>query len=460
MKANLQDLYRSLTQVDFAHLWHPFTQEKVWREEEPLIIESAQGVELMTVTGERLLDGVSSLWCNVHGHGVPEILSALQDQSRQLCHSTLLGLSHRPILELTQALITFLPKELSRVFYADSGSTAVEASLRMCLEWWQRQQSRGGEKKKKFASLVGAYHGDTLGAVGVGFQEDFHQALSSVVVRAEQIHPPHYYRFYKGLSEENAEERSLREAAELFQREGAQIAALIIEPIVQGAAGIWIHSKRYLKELSLLCKRYDIFLIVDEVATGFGKTGKMFAFEHAEITPDVVVVGKGLSGGYLPISAAIATEQIFEGFVGDPKEKKAFFYGQTFAGNPLAASAARASLQLFSDQEVITKVSERSNHFGKELAQYITPLAHVDEVRRFGLMTGIELTKIPGHRVPYDIGECAGLRIVREARKLGAFIRPLGNVMILMPALAMNERDLTRLVQITSESIQRALGEK
>jgi adenosylmethionine-8-amino-7-oxononanoate aminotransferase len=447
----------NLKSIDFRHLWHPFTQTKVWMAEEPLIVERAEGVELIDTNGRRYLDGVSSLWCNIHGHGVPELLDALREQSEKVCHSTLLGLSHRPILELTERLIRVLPSGLDRLFFADSGSTAVEAGIRMCLEWWQKQPGEQGRKKTRLLSLETSYHGDTLGAVGVGYSEAFHRSLLQNIVPALRVPSPHMFRFFEGESEEAATGKSIAALRALLSSRSGEIAAFIVEPLVQGAAGIWTYGEEYLRAAAELCAQFDVLFIADEVATGFGKTGSMFACERAGISPDVLIMGKGLSAGYLPISAAAVTEEIFRGFTGDPEEFKTFYYGQTFAGNPLAARVAAANLDLFESSCLLEHLGPRIEHFHKQLVEKIDPLPHVDEIRIQGVMTGIELTAEPGKRSPYATGSGAAQRVVREARELGAVIRPLGNVMVLMPPLAMKEAELTRLVDITAEAIRRGL---
>ncbi len=452
--------YENFRNIDLNNLWHPFTQQKVWSSfDEPLVIERGEGAYLIDVDGRRFLDGVSSLWCNVHGHSNPRIVDALKAQAENLCHSTLLGLSHVPILEATERLFRFTPGNLKRAFYADSGSTAVEAGLRMAIEWWQKQNTKSARKRKKFASIFGGYHGDTLGAVGVGYLESFHGNLESVVVQAERVPPPHWFRFYKGMREDDALDASIAALRELFDRESDSIAALIMEPIVQGAAGMWIHPIEFLRIAAELCREYGVLLIIDEVATGFGKTGKMFAVEHAGVEPDIMILGKGLSGGYLPISAALASDEIFQGFVGDPEEGKTFYYGQTFAGNPMAACAAKASLDLFLEGDILHKVEERIEHLHKEMDALLTPLRHVDEVRSFGLMVGVELTKEEDKHRSYPANELVGWKIAKRARELGLIIRPLGNIMVLMPALTMEKQDLTNLVGLTAEAIQSVLGE-
>jgi adenosylmethionine-8-amino-7-oxononanoate aminotransferase len=451
--------YNSYREIDFQHLWHPFTQQKVWFEEnQPLIVERAEGVELIDVDGNRYLDGVSSLWCNVHGHAVPELLSAIQNQANKVCHSTLLGLSHTAVLDLTSELFKILPKHFSKVFYSDSGSAAVEAALRMALEWWQKNDSHAAKKKTKLVSLAEAYHGDTLGSVGIGYSEPFHRALKSHLSESYKICPPHYLRMYQGQSAESAVTKSLAEVEQLFKSKADEIAAFFIEPIVQGAAGIWIQPAEYLGKIAELCKSYNVLLVADEVATGFGKTGRMFAVEHAAIEPDIMVLGKSLTAGYLPLSCVVTTEKIFNGFLGEPEELKTFFFGQTFSGNPLAAAVACENLKLLQSNHVLANLSERIPYFNQLLDSTINPLVNVFEVRSQGVMVGIELTRTQGKFDPFSANELAGLKVVREARARGVVIRSIGNVMILMPALVMENEDLKKLVEVTAESIDAALA--
>lgn len=450
--------YESLRSTDFRHVWHPFTQTSVWTEEDPLIVESAEGFELIDVNGKRYLDGVSSLWCNVHGHSEPRLLRALHEQADKLCHSTLLGLSHRPLLELTDALLNVLPPGLTRVFYADSGSAAVEAGLRICLEWWQKQENPRGKERKKLISLEEAYHGDTIGAVGVGYSSYFHEAIAGSIIPAFRFQSPHFYRFYQGKSIEEAEEQSLEDLKNLLAAHGREVAGFIVEPLMQGAAGMWPHSPRFLDAAVALCREHEILVIFDEVATGFGKSGKVFASQLSNVIPDILIMGKGLTAGYLPLSAAVTREDIFDAFTGAARERKTFFYGQTYAGNPLACAVAAANLSLFEENGFMAGVLGRIEYLGRELEEKIAPLPQVGEVRRLGMMTGIELTSSPGEQKPYPSEFLAGQRIVREARARGVCIRPLGNVLILMPAIGMPEKDLTRLVHVTVESIRAALS--
>ncbi len=446
--------FEQLKQLDHQHLWHPFTQHRDWFAQDPLIVERAEGFELFDVEGKSYLDGISSLWCNVHGHSVPELLEVMHDQIDSLCHSTLLGSSHVPAIELASKLCAIVPEKLTRVFYSDSGSAAVEASIRMVLEWWQKKNTPAAAKRHRLLSLQNAYHGDTLGSIGLGYLEAFHRPLRNNIVPSITIPPPHLFRFYEGYSEAMALEKSLELASNVIEAEGESIAALVIEPLVQGAAGIWPHPAEYLRELILLCNARDILVIADEVATGFGKTGSMFAVEQAGVSPDILVMGKGLSAGYLPISAAVSSEQIFAGFLGEPEELKTFFFGQTFSGNPLAARVALKNLELFDSLSLIEQAQRHAKRMHQLLDEKIESLPHVDEVRKCGLMVAIELSDRPGERAAYPTQARIGQKIAEAARERGVLIRPLGNAMILMPALRMDEARLDKLVTVTAESIR------
>lgn len=450
--------FQRLRDLDFRHLWHPFTQTSVWTEGDPLIVERGEGMELVDVDGNRFLDGISSLWCNVHGHGHPKLAAAIAGQAEKLAHSTLLGLSHETAIELAARLVEIAPAGLSRVFYCDSGASAVEAALRMALEYWYNRGDEKSRRRIRIAGLEGAYHGDTLGSVSVGFAERFHRGVAPAVVRALQAPPPHYFRFELGMDEAEACTKALSALSELFERHGDEIAVLAVEPLVQGAAGIWTQPVEYLKGAAELCRKHGILLLCDEIATGFGKTGTMFACEQAGISPDLMTIGKGLTGGYMPMSAVLATEQIFSVFTGPIERFNTFFFGQTFSGNPLGAAAALASLDLFQSGGLLALLPARCRRFRALLDEKIAPLAHVDEVRGLGLMTGIELTKTPGRRQAYEPQDRAGLKIVAAARKIGLIIRPLGNVLVLMPAPAMTDGDLERLVDLSAEAIAAALG--
>ena len=416
--------------LDHQHLWHPFTQQRDWVEAEPVMIEWAEGCELVDAGGNRYLDGVSSLWCNVHGHGHPEIDRAVQEQLERVAHSTMLGLSHPGAAQLAAELVELAPPGLSRVFYSDSGSTAVEVALKMAFQYWQL---RAGQhvRRRAFVSLRGAYHGDTIGSVSVGGIDLFHQAYRPLLFGSLQVEPG-----------------DVDAIAQALARYEEQIAAVIVEPLVQGAAGMIVHPPGYLAAVRELCDRHRILLICDEVATGFGRTGTMFACEQEGVAPDFLCLAKGITGGYMPLAATLTTELVYEAFLGAHEEFKTFFHGHTYTGNPLACAAALASLRVFERERTLVRLQPKIRMLG-EMLESIAEMPEVAEVRRCGFMAGIELGE-------HDPRLRIGHQVALEARRRGAIIRPLGDTIVLMPPLAIGKEQLVRLVQTTGESIRAA----
>ena len=440
---------------DHAYLWHPFTQMREWLAEDPLVIERAEGNYLIDSDGKRYFDGVSSLWCNVHGHGRKEIVEAIRAQLDAVAHTTMLGLTNVPAAVLAKRLIEIAPPRLQRVFYSDSGATAVEIALKMAFEYWQLREEPG---RTKFVSLAESYHGDTIGAMSVGYSETFHGRYLPLLFPCQRINPPHVYRYFHGANAEDALEQSLREAETVLRENRGQIAAVIVEPLMQGAAGMWAHPVEYLAGLGRLCRENNILLIADEVAVGFGRTGRMFACEHAGITPDLMCLGKGISGGVLPLAATLATSKVFEAFLGCHEERKTFFHGHTYTGNPLACAAGVASLDLFGKDETLARLAGRIALL-RELLQPLAECAHVADIRQWGYMVGIELAEDARSHRAYDPGRRMGKRVTLEARKRGVMLRPLGDVIILMPPLSTTEEELRCLVAAASESIAVVTGE-
>jgi adenosylmethionine-8-amino-7-oxononanoate aminotransferase len=416
-----------LIEADRRHLWHPFTQQQGWCEEEaPLVIDHAEGTNLYDTDGNAYIDGVSSLWCNVHGHRHPAIDAAIRDQLGRVGHSTMLGLSHAPAIELAERLVAIAPAGLTRVFYSDSGSTAVEIALKMAFQWWAQ---RGEAGRSRFICLQNAYHGDTIGAVSVGGIDLFHSLYRQLL-------------FDSWAARAGDAEHLER----LLAEHGDEVAAVILEPLVQGAAGMLMQPPGYLRRVRELCDEHEVLLICDEVATGFGRTGRMFACEHEDVAPDLLCVGKGLTGGYLPLAATLCTERIYEGFLGGHEELRTFFHGHTFTGNPLACAAAIATLETFERERTLEGLQPKISLLSRLLEQRIATLPGVAEVRQRGTMVGIELAAAaPELRL--------GHRVTLAARRQGAVIRPLGDVVVLMPAPAMSEHDLRRLVAITASAI-------
>jgi adenosylmethionine-8-amino-7-oxononanoate aminotransferase len=455
-----------LLNLDKKHLWHPFTQMSDWQAHDQLIIERGDGVYLYDTDGNKYLDGVSSLWVTVHGHNKKALNQAIKKQLDKVAHSSLLGLGNVPSSELAAELIKIAPKGLARVFYSDDGSTAVEIALKIAFQYWQNTkyetrnsksrcpdrdpditQSKilmssgqmrnskpalpAGRSKTKFVTFVNAYHGDTIGSVSVGGIDLFHKIYKPLL--------------FKSLKVPMGDSRALEA---LLKKRHNEIAAVIMEPLVQAAAGMLMMPKGFLRQARRLCTKYNVLLICDEVATGFGRTGKMFACEHERVSPDIMCVAKGLTGGYLPVAATLTTEKIYKAFLGRPEENRTFFHGHTFTGNPLGCAAALASLKLFKQDRLLDNIKKNIRLLERELLDFYK-LPHVAEVRQGGTMVGIELAGYPARLR-------MGHRVILEARQRGAILRPLGDVIVLMPPLSITQDELRHLLDITYQSIEAA----
>jgi adenosylmethionine-8-amino-7-oxononanoate aminotransferase len=417
----------SIAALDQARVWHPFTQQRDWCAEDPIVIERAEGTDLLDADGRRYIDGVSSLWCNVHGHRHPLIDQALRDQLDRVAHSTMLGLTHPGAVELAARLVELAPPGLERVFYSESGSTAVEIALKMAFQYWRQREDERRERIA-FVCLTDGYHGDTIGSVSVGGIDLFHSAFGPLLFKTYRVDP--------------GDTRKLERVLDLHARE---IAAVIVEPLVQGAAGIRVQPPGFLRAVRELTAEHDVLMIADEVATGFGRTGTMFACEQERVSPDLLCLGKGLTGGYLPLAATLATEAIYEGFLGAAEDGKTFFHGHTFTGNPLGCAAALASLEVFRSEQTLLRLQPRIRLLGELLAD-VAAMPEVAEVRGRGFMVGIDLGE-------HDPAVRLGHRVTVAARERGAIVRPLGDTIVLMPPLAISKADLRRLVEIVAESI-------
>ncbi len=421
----------SLEALDRRVMWHPFQQMAEW---DPLVIERGDGNYLVDRDGRRYLDGVSSLWCNVHGHHHPRLDQALRTQLDRIAHSTFLGLTHEPGIRLGAALLEVVPQGLTRVFYSDSGSAAVEIALKQSFQYWQL---RGRPSKQRFLRLGDAYHGDTLGAVGVGGIEIFHRVFGPLLVQSVAVPSP--------AGTDGSE--SLAALAASLASSASELAAFVIEPLIQGAAGMLVHPPGYLARVAELCRRHDVHLIVDEVATGFGRTGRMFACEHEGVRPDFLCLAKGIAAGYLPLAATLATEEIYSAFLGRRSDLVHFFHGHTFTANPLACAVGLESLALLRSEtlpgalSLLPALTEAARRVGEELG--------VKEVRQRGFMIGIELDEIPGRSL--------GAEVCARIRDLGVILRPLGDVLVWMPPLSLTHDDLMLLEGATREAIRSTL---
>ncbi|MFH2007289.1 MAG: adenosylmethionine--8-amino-7-oxononanoate transaminase [bacterium] len=442
---------QSLVELDKRHLWHPFTRMATWLEEEPLIIERAEGHYLYDTQGRRYFDGVSSLWVNLFGHRRPELDDAIQRQLRRVAHSTLLGLSGVPAIELAAALVDRTYARLSRVFYSDNGSTAVEVALKMAYQYWQIV---GRTEKRRFLALSDAYHGDTLGSVSVGGIDLFHRIFHPLLFNVARIPSPYWYRHGAGDDPEACRNDCLQALQRTLAEQADELAALVIEPLVQGAAGIIVHPEGYLREAVRLCREHDVLVIFDEVAVGFGRTGTMFAGEQEGVEPDLLALAKGISGGYLPLAATLATEQLFEAFQNHEGELGTFFHGHSYTGNALACAAGLASLQIFEREDILDGVLRKAGLLKQLLEQQVAPLRHCGQIRQKGLMVGIELVRDRASRQPYPAEALVGARVCKRIRELGVMLRPLGSVIVLIPPLTTTEEELAHLVGATARGIR------
>jgi adenosylmethionine-8-amino-7-oxononanoate aminotransferase len=425
---------------------------KDWEKGAQVIIESGKGSILTDVDGKKYIDGVSSLWVTVHGHRKKEIDNAIIKQLGKISHTTLLGLSNVPAILLAEKLFELAPTGLTKVFYSDSGSTSVEIALKIAFQYWQ-QKGPEFQRKTGFISLTEAYHGDTIGSVSVGGIDLFHALYKPLLFQTRKIESPHCYRCKYGLAYPECHKTCVMHAERTIQKYASTTAALVIEPMVQGAAGMLIQPPGYLKRIRELCRENNILMIADEVATGFGRTGKMFACEHEQVSPDILCAAKGISGGYLPLAATLTTEEIYRAFLGEHQEFRTFFHGHTYTGNPLACAAAIANIDLFKKEKTLARLQPKIAFLKKELARF-AECRHVGDIRQKGFMVGIELVKDRATRKPYSLEARIGIRVTLECRKRGLLIRPLGDVLVLMPPLSASLQELKEMVRIVYASLK------
>ena len=439
---------------DKKYLWHPFTQMKDFVNEEPLIIKDGRGVILRDINGNEYIDGISSMWCNIHGHRRKEIDNAIKDQLDKVAHTTLLGMSNIPSAKLAKRLVEITPEGLNKVFYSDNGSNAIEVAIKMVFQYWQY---KGHRDKTKFVTLQYGYHGDTLGAVGVGGIDIFHSVFKPLLLKTFVSPSPYCYRCPYDKDKAACSSECLGEMEEILSKNSGSIAAMVMEPLVQGAGGIIVHPQGFLSGVKDLCEKYNILLIADEVMVGFGRTGKMFACSHENVTPDILTISKGLNGGYMPLAATLATDEIYNAFLGKYSEQKTFFHGHTYTGNPLACAAALASIDIFEREKVMEGLEPKIRALQERLEQF-QELKSVGDVRQCGLIAGIELVKNRETKEPYSWEEKIGIRVSYEARQRGLITRPLSNVMVVMPPLSIKISELNNMMEILYESIECITG--
>ncbi|HEY8910700.1 MAG TPA: adenosylmethionine--8-amino-7-oxononanoate transaminase [Desulfosporosinus sp.] len=446
--------YDQLAEWDKEYVWHPFTQMQTWNTEDPLIIERGEGSYLIDVQGNRYLDGTSSLWVTVHGHAHPILTQAIKDQVDKIAHTTLLGLANVPSIQLAKKLVEITPSGLTKVFYSDAGATSVEIALKIAYQYWHQQSDlQERQKKKKFISLEDAYHGDTVGTISVGGMGLVHATYRDLLFEGYRVPSPHCYRCPLDQEREQCNLACLQAVEDLMAEHHKEIAGMIIEPLVQGAAGMITAPAGYLRKIRELCTKYNILMIADEVAVGFGRTGTLFACEQEGVSPDIMCIAKGLTGGYLPLAATLTTETIFRAFLGEPRERKTFFHGHTFTGNPVGCAVALANIEVIEQTGLIQHIKDSARMLSGELESFKS-LSHVGNIRQRGLMVGIELVRDKQTKEPYPLEETMGHQVILEARRNGLIIRPLGNVLVLMPILAMSEEELRQMLAITYQAIK------
>lgn len=461
METDRQEENRHLEDIDREYIWHPFTQMKQWVEDMPPVISEGKDCFIKDVYGRWYIDGVSSLWVNLHGHRRREINNAIKEQLERIAHSTLLGLSNVPSIKLAEKIVKILSSSLSggqamlnRVFYSDNGSTSVEVALKMAFQYWKHLGISG---KDAFLSLNNAYHGDTLGAVSVGGVDIFHSTFRPLLFKTYRAPAPYCYRCELGLERPDCKMACLQKMEEILKEHSGEIAAVILEPLIQAAGGMIVSPEGFLKGVRELCGRYKTLLIVDEVATGFGRTGKMFACEHEGVVPDIICLSKGITGGYLPLALTVATEEIYRAFLGEVEELKTFFHGHSYTGNQLACSAALACLEIFQKDDTLNRLEPKIELLEHWLTD-VSGLEHVGDARNAGLIGGVELVKDKDTKQPYAYAETMGVKVALNARGKGVFIRPLGNVLVIMPPLSTSMENLDVMLKHIKSSIVEVTG--
>lgn len=434
----MSDDIESLRQLDKAHLWHPFTQMKDWvaSEDDPLIIQSGDGVMLTDAEGNSYFDGNSSIWTNIHGHRHPTIDRSIREQLDRIAHCSALGFSNEPAILLAQKLVElFPPQTLTRVFFSDDGSTAIECACKMSIQY---RQLMGESQRDRFVAFGGAYHGDTMGAASLGGIGVFQDRFASHGYPVERI-------------------ESIEELEALPVEESNQFHAVILEPLIQGAAGMRTWPPGMLRRIREWCDRVGAFLILDEVMTGFGRTGRMFACEHEEVIPDFLCLAKGLTGGYMPLAATLMTERVYEAFLGEYAELKTFFYGHSYCANPLGCAAALGSLQVFEEEKVLERIQPVIDRFASELEAVVERCPHFGDLRQLGLIAGIDLVDAESGE-ELDWREESGARVCREARKHGLLTRPVRDTLTLMPPLAVEEDQIRPIINALEKAAEAVLG--
>ncbi len=448
--------YNDLVEQDLRYIWHPCSQMKDYETLPPIVVERGEGVRLFDKNGKEYIDIVSSWWCNLLGHCNPKINAAVKEQIDRLEHVIFANFTHEPAIKLCGELMKIIPKGLCKFNFSDNGSAAVECALKMAFQF---QYQTGKPKKQRFMCLTEGYHGETIGALSVGTMDLYAKIYRPMLMDTIRIEAPDCYHCPYGKNRDNCSCECFEHAEKAFERYAEETAAVIVEPLLQGSAGMRIYPALYLKKMRELCYRYDVLLIADEIATGFGRTGKMFAFEHAEVSPDIMCISKGLTGGYMPMAITITTQAIYDAFYADYSEGKAFMHSHTYSGNPLGCACALAVQKIFREENILENAQKRAVYLNKRLNERLGGYKHIGEIRHIGLINAIELVKNPRTKESFDSKLRTGYQIYKKALERGLLLRPLGDVLYFNPPLTITEGELDEAIDRCAGAILDVLGE-
>lgn len=441
---------------DLKYIWHPCSQMKDYEELPPIVIKKGRGMYLYDMEGNKYLDVISSWWCNLLGHCNPKINEALKKQIDELEHVIFANFTHTQAITLCEKLTKILPEGLCKFNFTDNGSSAIEAAMKVSFQYHQQS---GNPQKTKFLALTDAYHGETIGALSTGDCDLYTKLYKPILMDIVRVKGPDCYRCPYSKTRDNCNCECFEHAEKTFARYGQEASAMLVEPLLQGSAGMKIYPPLYLKKLREICNKYNVHLIADEIATGFGRTGKMFAFDHAKVSPDIMCLSKGLTGGYMPMALLVTTQKIYDAFYADYNTGKAFMHSHTYSGNPLACSAANAVLDILEEGTVLNKAHENAIYFNNIINEKFLNHKNVGEIRHIGLINAIELVKNKAAKEPFDSKLRTGYQIYKKALKRGVILRPLGDVIYFNPPLIIEQQDMDYAVNTAFECMNEVLSD-